>query len=365
MTFALRRGLDVRNHRGDVEIMRYELRRQDFSLADYQLALRDSFIHFFNKECPIGVVRDAEPLGYAPDLWKRLVRTGITTMGLPHSYGGDESALVDLGVIAEEAGRVMAPVPMISHVVASRLLGRACAPRALVEDAASGDRVFALAPAPVRGRQRQLVSEAALTRDVIGLDDEQLVLFTSAAPAAHIVNQAGLAIGWWEPSAVVTRTVLAVGDSATAAYRTAISEWKVLTAAALVGLAEAALHAAVEFAKTRETMGVPIGALQGVAFPLADVAIGIAGARNLAMKSAWMLEHEPESHPELPLMAYAYAGEIAARGTSTSAHMQGGLGVSTESVAAMYFVRAAGWAALCGGRLADYQTIAREIADPR
>jgi alkylation response protein AidB-like acyl-CoA dehydrogenase len=344
--------------------MRYELRLQDFSLADYQLALRDAFAHFFKKECPVSAVRDAGPLGYAPDLWKKLVGTGVTTMGLPRAYDGDESSLIDLAVLAEEAGRVMAPVPMISHVVASRLLGRVAAPRALVADAVAGDRVFTLALSPVGPGRRQLVPDAALARDVIGLDDERLVLFTSSAPPAHTVNQAGLAIGWWGPSAEVTRTVLATGTSATAAYRTAVSEWKVLMAAALVGLTEAALHAAVEFAKTRETMGVPIGALQGVAFPLADVAIGIAGARNLAMKSAWMLEHEPHSRPELPFMAYSYAGEVAAQGTSTSAHMQGGQGVSIESAAAMYFVRATGWAVLGGDRLVDYQAIAREITEP-
>jgi alkylation response protein AidB-like acyl-CoA dehydrogenase len=99
-------------------------------------------------------------------------------------------------------------------------------------------------------------------------------------------------------------------------------------------------------------------------FPLADVAIGIAGARNLALKSAWMLEHEPDSRPELPCMAYAYAGDVAAQGTSISAHMQGGQGVSIESAAAMYFVRATGWAVLGGDRLADYQTIARQITEP-
>jgi hypothetical protein len=77
-----------------------------------------------------------------------------------------------------------------------------------------------------------------------------------------------------------------------------------------------------------------------------------------------MLEHEPDSRPELPLMAYSYAGEVASQGTSTSAHMQGGQGVSIESAAAMYFVRATGWAVLGGDRLVDYQAIAREITEP-
>jgi alkylation response protein AidB-like acyl-CoA dehydrogenase len=136
----------------------------------------------------------------------------------------------------------------------------------------------------------------------------------------------------------------------------------VLMAAALVGLTEAALREGVEFAKTRETMGVPIGALQGVAFPLADVAIGVAGARNLALKSAWMMEHDPNARPELPLMAYTYAGAVAAHGTTAAAHAQGGQGVTMEAAAPMYFLRATGWSMLAGDRLTAYKTIARETA---
>ena len=336
-----------------------ELRLQDFALEDYQEMIAGSFRDFFEKECPSSLVRETEGAGYAPGLWKRLVGMGAVSMGLPAEAGGDGSSLVDLTLVAEEAGSVMAPVPFIPHVVASRLLARTGAGQELIAAALGGDRVFTLALAPVKGA-RQLVPEASISGDVIALDGNELVLFSGDA-SAHVANQGGSAAGWWEPAGK-SRTVLASGDQAAAEYGRAVAEWKLLTAAALIGLTERSMWIGVEFTKTRRTMGVPIGALQGVAFPLADVAIGVTGGRNLIRKAAWMLENDPEARPDLPLIAFAYAREVAGRGVSISAHVQGGLGVAREADATLYFVRGKAWAALAGSATDDYVTIAKAYA---
>jgi alkylation response protein AidB-like acyl-CoA dehydrogenase len=336
-----------------------ELRLQDFALEDYQEMIAGSFRDFFEKECPSSLVRETEAAGYAPGLWKRLVGMGAVSMGLPAEAGGDGSSLVDLTLVAEEAGSVMAPVPFIAHVVASRLLARTGADGELITAALGGDRVFTLALAPVKG-VRQLVPEASISGDVIALDGNELVLFSGDA-SAHVANQGGSAAGWWEPAGK-SRTVLASGDQAAAEYGRAVAEWKLLTAAALIGLTERSMWIGVEFTKTRRTMGVPIGALQGVAFPLADVAIGVTGGRNLIRKAAWMLENDPGARPDLPLIAFAYAREVAGRGVSISAHVQGGLGVAREADATLYFVRGKAWAALAGSATDDYVTIAKAYA---
>ena len=88
------------------------------SLEDYQEMISGSFRDFFEKECPSSLVRETEAAGYAPGLWKRLVGMGAVSMALPAEAGGDGSSLVDLTLVAEEAGSVMAPVPLIAHVVA-------------------------------------------------------------------------------------------------------------------------------------------------------------------------------------------------------------------------------------------------------
>jgi alkylation response protein AidB-like acyl-CoA dehydrogenase len=326
---------------------RFELRYTDYSLTDDQEAVRDAFREFFTGECPTSRVRVAEPLGYDVKLWGQFAELGAASMGLPESAGGDGAGLLDLVTVAEEAGAALAPVPFAEHAAASRAV--ASYPAVL---AAAGDRPVSLALRPVTGDGSQLVPAGAVVRDVVALAGEQLVLVQAEEPPALVRNQGSTPLARWQLTAG-PRTVLETGAAAAAAYETARAEWKLLTAAALVGLTERALGIAVEFVKTRETMGVPVGSLQGVSFPLADVAIGIAGARNLIRRAAWMAENEPGAHPGLIPAAFAYAAQVATHGATTSAHMQGGLGFTAEADASLYFLRAKGWSVLGGDPAAD------------
>lgn len=121
-------------------------------------------------------------------------------------------------------------------------------------------------------------AERALDAGSPGAPPELVVHADEPPPLAP--NQGSTPLAWWDLDGGARSVVLASGPEALARYQVARAEWKLMTAAALVGLTERALGIAVDFAKTRETMGVPIGMLQGVAFPLADVAIGISGAQN-------------------------------------------------------------------------------------
>ncbi len=93
--------------------------------------------------------------------------------------------------------------------------------------------------------------------------------------------------------------VLAGGADALAEYQRALDEWRLLTAAALVGLVEETMTIAAEFAKSRYTLGVPIGTLQGISHPLANIAITVQSGRGLARRAAWFLDNEPDERPEL------------------------------------------------------------------
>ncbi len=347
---------------GGLLVDEFELRYADYSLSSDQEAVRDAFAEFFRNECPSERVRAAEPLGHDEKLWRQLADMGAASMGLPERAGGDGAALVDLLLVAEEAGAALAPVPFVEHVAASRALaGAPEAASGLLADAASGRWVLALAMEPAGTRSRQLVPGGAVARGVLALDGDALVLVEADEPPSPVANQGSTPLAWWN-LADGRRQRLAEGPSAEALYRRARAEWKLLTAAALTGLTERALGIAVEFAKTRETMGVPIGSLQGVSFPLADVAIGVCGARNMIRRAGWMLEHEPaEARPLVPA-AFAYAARVATHGTTTAAHMQGGLGFTIEADASLYFLRAKGWSLLGGDPAEDVIAVADALA---
>jgi alkylation response protein AidB-like acyl-CoA dehydrogenase len=341
---------------------KFELRYADYSLSSDQEAVRDAFGDFFRNECSSERVRAAEPLGYDEKLWRQLADMGAASMGLPEQAGGDGAGLADLLLVAEEAGATLAPVPFIEHAAASRALaGAPGAPAGLLADAASGRRILALAMEPASAQARQLVPGGAVARAVLALDGGTLVVVHADEPQSPVPNQGSTPLAWWD-LARGKREELADGPAALARYQLARAEWKLLTAAALVGLTERALGVAVEFAKTRETMGVPIGSLQGVSFPLADVAIGISGARNLIRRAGWMLEHEPEEARHLVPAAFAYAAGVATHGATTSAHMQGGLGFTSEADASLYFLRAKGWSLLAGDPAEDVIAVADALA---
>jgi alkylation response protein AidB-like acyl-CoA dehydrogenase len=348
---------------GGLLVDEFELRYADYSLSSDQEAVRDAFAEFFRNECPSERVRAAEPLGYDEKLWRQLADMGAASMGLPEQAGGDGAALTDLLLVAEEAGAALAPVPFIEHVAATRALAGAAesVPAGLLADAASGRRILTLAMEPASVQNRQLVPGGAVARGVLALDGDALVLVDADEPPSPVANQGSTPLAWWN-LADGRGQRLAEGPAAGVLYRRARAEWKLLTAAALTGLTERALGIAVEFAKSRETMGVPIGSLQGVSFPLADVAIGVSGARNMVRRAGWMLEHEPEEARPLVPAAFAYAARVATHGTTTAAHMQGGLGFTIEADASLYFLRAKGWSLLGGDPAEDVIAVADALA---
>jgi acyl-CoA dehydrogenase len=89
-----------------------------FDFSDDQKALRAAIRSFFAKSCPISVVRsviDSEA-GHDADLWRQVSASGFLAAALPEQYGGAGAGYLELCVVAEECGRVLAPLPTISSV---------------------------------------------------------------------------------------------------------------------------------------------------------------------------------------------------------------------------------------------------------
>jgi alkylation response protein AidB-like acyl-CoA dehydrogenase len=339
---------------------RYELRKIDYSLTEDHVDLQTAYRQFFKSHCPIDTVRAAEASGFDKSLWERLCAMGATTMALPESAGGDGATLVDLTLVAEEIGRSLAPVPWIEHVVAARLLA---ALDGLDAGIVAGDHVAALDlrldPTPgVR-----LIANGSIADHIIVRDGDAVVRLGFGTRPARLDNIGKLPMAWVDPAAADSRTVLAGGAEAVAAYDRALTEWRLLTAAALVGLVEETMTIAAEFAKTRYTLGVPISTLQGISHPLANIAIVVQGGRNLARRAAWFLDNEPDERPELAPSAFVFMAEEAAKAATMAVHVQGGLGVSAEAAATAYLVRARGWPLAGGDPGLAAQQIAAIVAD--
>ncbi|HVG88847.1 MAG: acyl-CoA dehydrogenase family protein [Gaiellales bacterium] len=106
-------------------------------------------------------------------------------------------------------------------------------------------------------------------------------------------------------------------------------ESRVHLAASAVGIARAAFEYAVEYAKTREAFGRPIGQHQAVGFRLADMATRIDAARLLTHRAARLMD-EGKHVPAEAAMAKLFASETATWVTWAAVQTLGGWGYSRE-----------------------------------
>jgi alkylation response protein AidB-like acyl-CoA dehydrogenase len=92
-----------------------------------------------------------------------------------------------------------------------------------------------------------------------------------------------------------------------------------------LGIAQAAFDAALQYAKTREAFGQPIGKFQMIQSYLADMATQIQAARLLIYHSAWMKDHGKRVTLE-GSQAKLFASEIASRVCNLCVQIHGGYG---------------------------------------
>jgi alkylation response protein AidB-like acyl-CoA dehydrogenase len=96
-----------------------------------------------------------------------------------------------------------------------------------------------------------------------------------------------------------------------------------------LGLAQAAYEAASAYAKERKQFDRPIASFQGVAFKIADMAVGIDAARLLVYRAAWLKDCGKPYTTEAA-MAKLFASEVARQVTNDAIQVHGGYGYVTE-----------------------------------
>ena len=318
----------------------------DLALDEGHQAVADLFERFFANESPIAVVRDAEPLGFAPELWRRFGEIGGTSMGAAEASGGGGATMRDLVLMAEMAGRTLAPIPLIDHIVATRF--------GPTPELLGGDAIAALAVRPADKGNWRLVPAGAVARCVLGLDGDEFIAILSTPPGVNVRNHANAPVA---DRSAVTGERHTIGGRAQ--FEQALMEWKILTAAALGAVARRALEIATDYAKTRIQFGRPIGAFQAVQQGLADCVAHVEGAQILARKAAWATDagrdgdcdidrgeiHDPAV---LASMAFVFAAEAAAHVTKKAVQYHGSYGFSAEYDIQLYYRRARGWPLLLG-----------------
>lgn len=311
-----------------------------------QRALQDAVRQLLDRESTPERVRTAEASGFDARLWGHIIQMGAVGVAVDEKFGGAGSGVLELVLVAQEAGRRVACVPLVESAVAARTLADSLDddghPAAkMLARCLDGRAIVTFAPRPAVDRVAILVNGGAAADAVIALDDDELVLAASAPPTTATDTLGFTAAASRDlDGAAVERHVIAKGHPAHEAWATALSRWQLGTAGLLVGIAAAAVDIAAEYAQERYQFGVPIGSFQVIQQALAASCIAVEGSELLVRESAWRADHGVDGWQRMATMAFLHAGETAVQACERALHVHGGYGYTLEYDIQLFLRRA-------------------------
>jgi alkylation response protein AidB-like acyl-CoA dehydrogenase len=344
-----------------------------FALDAEQTELASMVRDLLRKRSDSAAVRSAvgSPRGYDETLWSVLCsQVGVAALAIPEQYGGAGFTLVETHVVLGELGAALTPSPLLgSGVLAAQALLLAGAEDAcseLLPGIASGESVAALAWAGADGGwpvERVAVSAAqdndAWTLDgtasfVLDGDHADLLLVlaqTISGPGLFRVHpqQSGVR----RTSAVTMdqtiRLATVAFDGAEAVLVDAgASRWLPTlrdiacsaNAAMQVGAAQRCLDMTVAYSKERVQFGRPIGSFQALKHRMADMLVEVETARSASWAAAWSAAHRDGDLPTRAAIAKAWCSEALSRVAAETVQLHGGIAITWEHDAQLYFKRA-------------------------
>ncbi|GAB2809517.1 acyl-CoA dehydrogenase family protein [Lentzea nigeriaca] len=314
-----------------------------------QEALRDAVRSLLAKHSDVRAAIET-PDGYDKDLWARLCDIGV--LPIPEQYGGSGAGLAETRVVLEELGRTLTPSPLLASTIAARALLRFNDTGRLLRRIADG-AVATLAWDSVEvtsteafdypevnaashylgGTARYvldgdlaevlLVSDGAWVYevDLYGVTREHTPTLdqTRRLATIHLTNAPATRLGRWSPE---------IRDIALAAL-----------AAEQVGAAARALELTVEYTRTRVQFGRPIASFQALKHRMADLHVLVETARSAALAATDEVS---------AAVAKVYCSEAFYKVAAEMIQLHGGIAITWEHDAHLYFKRAHGSAQLFG-----------------
>ena len=118
----------------------------DLEFTDDQLGLRDAARSVLADACPPSLVRAVfEGTGTADDLWVTLRGLDWPALGIATEHGGLGEGFLEVGIVVEELGRVVAPGPFLATVTQFAAAVAACGSSFRLADVALGQCTGSLA----------------------------------------------------------------------------------------------------------------------------------------------------------------------------------------------------------------------------
>jgi alkylation response protein AidB-like acyl-CoA dehydrogenase len=355
----------------------------NFDFSDDQKQLRDAARRYLAEHSPSKAVR-AVLEGKAPydrALWKGLAEMGFLGVAIPEQYGGAGAGHLELCVIAEEVGRVLAPVPFASTIYLAAetlmLAGSEAQKAKWLPKIAAGEAIGTLALFEGAGNPSPKAIKVAASNGAVSgtkapVADGMIADFAIvAARTASTGRETDIGLFLVELGGDgVTRRALAsldqahgqaeiVFDTCRAEPLGAAGEgWSILTrvldrAAVLMafeqlGGADRTLEMGRDYALERMAFGRQIGSFQAVKHILADMYVSATLARSNCYYGAWALSTDAAELPEAAATARISATQAFQHCAKNNIQVHGGMGFTWEYDCHLYYRHAAALALALG-----------------
>jgi len=346
---------------------------QLYYLTDEQRAVRDLVREIAREKiAPVAAYYD-ETESYPEEVMKLLAEQGLMGIWVPEAYGGTDAGAMGVSLVAEEIAWACAatatnwgatplggyPILLAGTEEQKRrylprlATGELLAAYSLSEPGAGSDAA-SLQTMAVRKGDRYILNGTKLWCSN-GSNAGVITLFATVDRSkgakgitAFLVEPTfpGFAVGKKEKKMGIraSPTVAlhlqdcevplenrlgAEGEGFKIAMRT-LDFTRPMTGATAVGVAQAALDAAIGYAKERRQFNQPIAAFQGIQFMLADMAMRVHGARLMVHHVASLVDRRAPATILEASMAKCFAADAAMSVATDAVQIFGGVGYTRE-----------------------------------
>ena len=375
----------------------------DVLLNEEEQMVKNLAREFLEGECPPSLAREMEKddLGYPPELWEQLAQLGWFGMSLPEQYGGQGLGLTYLGLVLEEVGRAIAPVPFHSTMVPALTIasdGSEAQKQDILPRVSSGGLVMTWA---FSERNPRLVPEAInLSAEAQGdefiLNGEKMFVdnFNAAGQCLVVCRTApassenqGISLFLVDTGSPglsnIPLTTLAKDKQSKVVFDGvrvpaanlvgALNEgWPiadsmleratVLLCAQMVGAARKDAEMAIEYSKNRTAFGRPIGSFQSIQHLCADMTLWVDGGQLLTYEALWKMDQGIPAGVEVS-QAKAFCNDKCEATVRSSQVIHGGIGFMMEFDLHLWFRRVTAWTMRLGTSFEHRAKIANALLD--
>ncbi|GAA4017303.1 acyl-CoA dehydrogenase family protein [Actimicrobium antarcticum] len=350
----------------------------DFNITQEQQQFSDALRRWVEKDYTFEqrkkiVLSDS---GTSDVAWSTLTELGMMALPIPEEQGGFDGSALDMQVVMHEIGRGLVIEPYFATVLGAQFLKLAGGHAHLLEQVASGAMLMACALGEKQARHDlfDIAVTATATGDGFVLNGTKTIVLHGAQAGALVVsarsagarrdtdgislfvlpaNTAGITMRDYRTIDCQRAADITFSDvqvPASALLGAAGQGWEILDAAAdygvtllcaeAVGAMEALNNSTLEYLKTRQQFGVPIGKFQALQHRMADMFMHLEQARSMATLAAVKVS-SPDAVERRRTVSAAKAriGQAMKYVGQQAVQLHGGMGVTNELPAAHHFKR--------------------------